>query len=99
MANWLKVFKKHSKKPAVEIKVIDFVEQKIRTTKSEQVKNHLLRKGTITSWQAIKLYGATRLSAIIFNLRKAGYCIDSTYSTGVDRNKNKSRFAIYKLIK
>ena len=37
-------------------------------TKHFRVKNHLIKNGTIDSWTAIELYGATRLSAIIFNL-------------------------------
>jgi len=54
------------------------------TIKSEEVKCqadailwHLKTYGHITSYEAIKEYGATRLSAIIFNHRKAGYEIDS----------------------
>ena len=37
--------------------------------KTNAVQLHLIEKGTITSWEAIKEYGATRLSAIIYNLR------------------------------
>jgi hypothetical protein len=54
------------------------------TIKSEEVKSqsdailwHLKQYGSITSYEAIKEYGATRLSAIIFNHRKEGYDIDS----------------------
>ena len=36
--------------------------------KTEKVLEHLKEYGTITSLEAIDLYGATRLSAIIFNL-------------------------------
>ena len=38
---------------------------------------HLKTYGSITSYEAIKEYGATRLSAIIFNHRKDGYDIES----------------------
>tara|TARA_R100000742_G_C4272876_1_gene92228 strand:+ start:840 stop:1124 length:285 start_codon:yes stop_codon:yes gene_type:complete len=38
---------------------------------------HLKTYGSITSYEAIKEYGATRLSAIIFNHRKDGYNIES----------------------
>ena len=38
--------------------------------KTGAVLKHLQEHKTITSMEAIKLYGATRLSAIIFNLRK-----------------------------
>tara|TARA_R110000823_G_scaffold224634_2_gene352599 strand:+ start:746 stop:1024 length:279 start_codon:yes stop_codon:yes gene_type:complete len=54
------------------------------TINSEEVKSqadailwHLKTYGTITSYEAIKEYGATRLSAIIFNHRKSGYDIGS----------------------
>ena len=54
------------------------------TIKSEEVKCqadailwHLKTYGNITSYEAIKEYGATRLSAIIFNHRKNGYKIES----------------------
>ena len=45
------------------------------TTKTGMVLEHLQKEGSITSWDAIKLYRATRLSAIIFNLRDEGYDI------------------------
>ena len=38
--------------------------------KTRDVLEHLQREGTITSWEAITKYKATRLSAIIFNLRQ-----------------------------
>ena len=54
------------------------------TIKSEDVKSqsdailwHLKTYGSITSYEAIKEYGATRLSAIIYNHRKDGYNIFS----------------------
>tara|TARA_R110000744_G_scaffold53060_1_gene113479 strand:+ start:359 stop:634 length:276 start_codon:yes stop_codon:yes gene_type:complete len=54
------------------------------TIKSEEVKCqadailwHLKTYGAITSYEAIKEYGITRLSAIIFNHRKGGYEINS----------------------
>lgn len=42
-------------------------------TKTGQVLNHLKQYRSITSWEAITLYKATRLSAIIFNLKERGY--------------------------
>ena len=42
-------------------------------TKSSKVLNHLKKHRSITSWEAITLYKATRLSAIIFNLKEKGY--------------------------
>ena len=43
----------------------------------EAVLYHLQQFQTITSLEAIKEYGATRLSGIIFQLRKDGYNIQS----------------------
>lgn len=69
-----------------------------KTTKTSQVKKHLLDKGMIDSWTAINAYGATRLSAIIYNLRKRGFIIDSVPATVLDRNNNLCNFVNYVLI-
>lgn len=68
-----------------------------RISKTQKVIEHLLKKGSITSWDAITLYGATRLSAIIFNLRDRGYEIDTLMIEGKDRFGNESRYAKYVL--
>lgn len=66
--------------------------------KTALVREHLLVNGTITSWEAIELYGATRLSAIIFNLRKT-MDIETKNKPFVDRYGNKSNgYAEYHLI-
>ena len=67
-------------------------------TKILQIKKHLIEKGTIDSWTAIELYGVTRLSAIIFNLRMNGHNIDSIPNTAYDRNKELCNFTTYKYI-
>ena len=51
----------------------------------------------ITSMEAIKNFGATRLSAIIFTLRKRGYDIETVWCDGTDRFGNPTRFARYYL--
>ena len=51
-----------------------------------EVQYHLQQEGSITSWEAIKEYGITRLSAIIFNLRAKGLVIKS------EPIKSKNRF-------
>lgn len=68
-----------------------------KTNKTKEVLKHLEKKGSITSWEAIKLYGATRLSAIIFNLRERGYVIDSLWMEDTDRYGNLSRYVKYVL--
>jgi hypothetical protein len=55
------------------------------TSKTEEVLKHLKIHGSITSLEAIELYGATRLSSIIFTLRKRGYAIDTERQGMVDR--------------
>ena len=64
--------------------------------KTEKIKLHLIEKGSITSWEAIKEYGATRLSAIIFNLRhKRNMNIRNERVNFVDRYGTKSHYDIY----
>lgn len=66
-----------------------------KTNKTKEVLKHLQKKGSITSWDAIQRYGATRLSAIIFNLRKRGYIIDDMWMEKRDRFGNKYQFVNY----
>ena len=69
-----------------------------KTTKHQKVLNHLRQHGTINTWTAIELYRATRLSAIIFNLRAKGLKIDSIHCSALDRDSNISNYTTYKLI-
>lgn len=66
-----------------------------KITKTMMVLNHLKKYGEITSMEAIENYGATRLSAIIFNLRKKGHDIDTVDVHGVDRYGNKVVYGRY----
>lgn len=61
------------------------------------VKNHLESGKTLTSMEAIKLYGCTRLSDKIFRLRKRGYEIDSVPMTGTTRFGDTCHFVSYRL--
>lgn len=64
--------------------------------KTNAVQLHLLEKGQITSWEAIKLYGATRLSAIIFRLRhNRGMNIRNERVYFTDRYGTPSHYDIY----
>jgi hypothetical protein len=67
-------------------------------TKTSHVRKHLIEHRHITSWEAINLYGATRLSAIIFNLRRRGMNIYSQSKLTKDRNGNNCNFVKYVLI-
>ena len=68
-----------------------------KMSKTEKVLNHLKENGSITSLEAIDLYGATRLSAIIFNLRNRGYNIETIDLPFVDRFGTKSHYGKYVL--
>jgi hypothetical protein len=70
----------------------------MKTNKTQQVLNHLIAKGKIDTWKAIELYGATRLSAIIYTLRNRGYQIDTIDRCVLDRNSNVCNYAEYILI-
>lgn len=64
--------------------------------KTNAVQLHLIEKGQITSWEAIKEYGATRLSAIIYNLRhKRGMNIRNERVYFTDRYGTPSHYDIY----
>lgn len=66
-----------------------------RRTKTSEVLEHL-RKGTgISSMEAFSMFGATRLSAIIFQLRRKGYVISGREQTTVDRYGRKVRYYRY----
>ena len=66
--------------------------------KTKAVMYHLQQYGSITSWEAIKEYGATRLSSIIYNLRyKYNMNIINEQINFTDRFGNKSYFAKYVL--
>ena len=70
----------------------------IAKEKIRSFENHLITKGIISSWDAIKLYKATRLSAIIFNLRKNGMDIVSIPKSSIDENGNVCNYVDYKYV-
>jgi len=51
----------------------------------------------ITSQEAFEIFGATRLSAIIFDLRDKGYNIQSIEREGMTRFGKKTRYFEYYL--
>lgn len=65
--------------------------------KTNAIAMHLMEKGSITSWEAIQEYGATRLSAIIFNLRNRGMDIRTERVDFTDRFGSKAYYAKYVL--
>jgi len=67
-----------------------------KLSKTDRVMKHLQEKGSITSWEAIKEFGATRLSSIIFSLRHSRkMSIKSIPFEFEDRFGYKSSYAKY----
>jgi hypothetical protein len=52
------------------------------------------KKG-ISSIQAFEMFGATRISAIIYNLRRYGYNIESVWKESKNRYGDKVRYVQY----
>lgn len=68
-------------------------------SKQDRVLEYLKRtKNGITSLEAINMFGATRLSAIIFNLKDRGYIITDRFEEGSDRFGNIVRYKRYWII-
>lgn len=65
-----------------------------KTNKTQEVLKYLQKNGTITSMEAFEKFGATRLSAIIFELRKK-YNIDTIEMVCNDRYGRECHFARY----
>lgn len=67
-------------------------------TQLQTVMMHLKRRGSITAWQAINEYNITRLSAIVFKLKRdLNMDIESTLITTTTKNGNTKRYTIYTL--
>ena len=81
--------------PIVVTKNVD-KESKIMN-QTTAIKEHLESGKRITSMEAFKLYGCTRLSAKIFNLRQSGMVIDSIPMVGENRYGDTCRFVAYRL--
>ena len=64
-------------------------------TQKDAVKWHLGENGNITSWEAIKEYGVTRLADKILTLRNEGYNIETKLVKKENRFGNISTIANY----
>lgn len=64
-------------------------------SKTAVVRDVLLKGGTISSLEAINLCSATRLSAIIFNLRKSGLNIQSDQIKHIDMFGHECTYSRY----
>lgn len=68
-------------------------------SQTADVLKYLQTYGKITSFEAIQFFGATRLSAIIFELRKRGYPIETVMRSVKNRYGKTSNIAVYHLRK
>ena len=68
-------------------------------SQTSEILNHLQTHGSITSLEAINLYGATRLASIIYVLRQRGYNITTIICEGKTRYDRTCNFAKYVLVK
>lgn len=66
-------------------------------TQKERILEHLKTKGKLSQKRAINLYGAYRLSAIIWLLKQDGYEIETSYKSGKNRYGDTVSWAEYKL--
>lgn len=65
--------------------------------RDSRIYHHLVEFGSITSWEAIKEYGCTRLSDAIYHLRKKGFNIVNDEESSVNRYGEKVTFVRYRL--
>ena len=68
----------------------------MKKTQKELIEKHLLKKGKITSWEAFEIYGVTRLSHIIYVLRRK-YDIISVSTTKKNRYGHYCTYSTYTL--
>lgn len=69
-----------------------------KSQRSEVLKYLQNHKKGITSMKAFELFGATRLSAIIFELRRKGHTIESVEEEITNRYGRPCKYARYVLI-
>lgn len=73
------------------------MEEKKKLTQVEMVLRHLRGHKGLTTWEAFKEYGITRLSAKIFVLRKKGFLISNRDVYAKNRYGEPVRFVRYRL--
>ena len=64
-----------------------------------EIIHHLRKYKSITSMEAIKKYGATRLSGIIYVLKERGFGIETELVEVKNRYGHITRVAVYHLVK
>lgn len=69
----------------------------MKLTQYDRVLDHLQRNGKLSQKQAIRLFGAYRLSDIIYRMRRDGYNISTNFKSGKNRFGDTVSWAEYKL--
>ncbi len=64
-------------------------------TQKQIILEHFLKYKSLTSWDSIRLYGDTRLSDKIYQLKKDGYKFKEEWITKKNRNGIKVKFKKY----
>lgn len=73
--------------------------EQIKRTQTSDILNYMkTHKKGITSMEAFERYGATRLSGLIWGLRKQGYNIISEPKVVKTRYGNNTQVCVYKLV-
>lgn len=68
-------------------------------SQEELLVKHFKTRKYITTWDAYSKYGITRLSAKIYNLKKAGYRFKDKFMTAKNRYGIVVNFKRYELVK
>ena len=69
-----------------------------KTGKTRDILNYMAKNDGITSMEAFKNFGATRLASIIFSLRNQGFDIETIDMECTDRYGHTCRYAKYVLV-
>lgn len=64
----------------------------------ERVLDYMSKFGSITSLEAFRDLGITRLSAVIFDLRELGYRIETKDESALNRFGEKTNYARYFMV-
>ena len=67
-----------------------------RKSKKDMVLIHLQMHGSITSWEAIEKFRATRLSDIVFKLKQDGHNISSAPEYNENTGTNYARYTLHR---
>lgn len=70
-----------------------------KKSQTSEIIHHLRKYKSITSMEAIKRYGATRLSGIIYVLKERGFGIETELVEVKNRYGHITRIAVYHFIK